>query len=185
MEALLDNTEEKYFQVSNGYSMAYAGSIARLAEKLHALGPEELDVLRCSLRVGVQVDAEVTAADWGSRLTKSPDHLVTEVFGSACAVGYNYNTTTEQWAPFASLVLEASYEATLLAAAETAQRHEWQGSSSVVYLTALGGGVFGNEMAWIEQAIDRACCRLQELPLDVRVVTYSGQVPAGMQALER
>lgn len=185
MELLLNNKEEKYFHVSNGYSMSYPGGIARLAEKLHTLGPEELDALRCSLRVGVQVDAEVTAADWGSRVTKTPDHLVTEVFGSACAVGYNYSTTTEQWAPFASLVLEASYEATLLAAAETAERHGWQGASNVVYLTALGGGVFGNDMAWIESAIDRACSKFQELPLDVRVVTYSGRVPSGLRALER
>ena len=73
------------------------------------------------------------------------DQTVTQVFGSACSVTYSRNPQ-HLWAPFAKLVLEASYEATLLAAAETALRHGGEGGSKRVYLTALGGGVFGNDM---------------------------------------
>ena len=44
------------------------------------------------------------------------------------------------WAPFASLILEAAYEATLSAAMLNAQR----GVSNIVLLTSLRGGAFGN-----------------------------------------
>jgi hypothetical protein len=44
------------------------------------------------------------------------------------------------WEAFASLVLQAAYEATMFAAVLNAQR----GASNVV-LTRLGGGAFGND----------------------------------------
>ena len=56
-----------------------------------------------------------------------------------------------QWKSFASLDLEAAYEATMLAAVLNKQR----GASSVVLLTLLGGGAFGNEAEWISAAIRR------------------------------
>ncbi len=56
------------------------------------------------------------------------------------------------WKPFASLVLEAAYEATMWAAVLNKQR----GASNVVLLTLLGGGAFGNEAEWINAAVRRA-----------------------------
>jgi hypothetical protein len=56
------------------------------------------------------------------------------------------------WEPFASLVLQAEYEATMWAAVLNAQR----GASNVVLLTWLGGGAFGNEDSWIHAAMRRA-----------------------------
>jgi hypothetical protein len=52
------------------------------------------------------------------------------------------------WKPFASLVLEAAYEATMLAAVLNKQR----GASNVVLPTLLGGGAFGNEAEWIQRS---------------------------------
>ena len=49
------------------------------------------------------------------------------------------------WEAFASLILEAAYEATMWAAVLNAQR----GASNVVLLTQLGGGAFGNHDDWI------------------------------------
>ncbi len=51
------------------------------------------------------------------------------------------------WTDFAKLILDAAYEATLLAAVLNASRT----GVNVIYLTMLGGGVFGNEDAWILQ----------------------------------
>jgi hypothetical protein len=68
--------------------------------------------------------------------------------------------------------LDASYEATLLAGLETRQRHDNKQNSGVVYLTLLGGGVFGNEVEWISNAIYRACTRLWDSGLDVRIVVF-------------
>jgi len=41
-----------------------------------------------------------------------------------------------------------------------------------VLLTRLGGGVFGNNDAWIDAAIDRAVGLLAERPLSVLSVSY-------------
>jgi hypothetical protein len=59
---------------------------------------------------------------------------------------------------------------------ENALRHKGEGASTVVYLTAIGGGVFGNRMSWICDAIAAACERFREVNLDVRIVSY-GHVP--------
>jgi O-acetyl-ADP-ribose deacetylase (regulator of RNase III) len=55
------------------------------------------------------------------------------------------------------MVLEASYEATLWSAVIHALKHKNDPRARKVFLTALGGGVFGNDMDWIANAIDKAC----------------------------
>merc|ERR1712232_1550033 len=92
-------------------------------------------------------DTQVTATQWGSQLVEDPNQLVTQVFSSACAIAYNEDfSSPKSWEPFASLVLEAAYEATFHAALLNAKRHKGKQASKVVFLTALGGGVFGNSM---------------------------------------
>ena len=56
----------------------------------------------------------------------------------------------------AQCVLDATYEATLWAAA--IEQAEGRGSGKV-YLTFIGGGVFGNDQRWIDGAIARVSCR--------------------------
>ena len=66
------------------------------------------------------------------------------------------------------MVLEAAYEATLLAAAENAGL----GGTNIVLLTRLGGGAFGNDDEWIHGAMNRALKAAAGLDLDVRLVSY-------------
>ena len=54
----------------------------------------------------------------------------------------------------------------LLIAAEQAGR----GGSGTVLLTRVGGGAFGNDLGWIDDAIDRALERTAGAGLDVRLV---------------
>jgi hypothetical protein len=75
---------------------------------------------------------------------------------------------TAHWKLFASLILEAAYEATMLAAVLNKQR----GDSDVVLLTLLGGGAFGNADEWIHGAIRRALTMMSGFALDVRLVSY-------------
>jgi hypothetical protein len=58
------------------------------------------------------------------------------------------------------------------------------GSSSVVLLTRLGGGAFGNDDAWIDAAMQRALTTAQAFSLDVRIVSF-GAPPPSMLALEK
>ena len=77
------------------------------------------------------------------------------------------------WEPFARVVLQAAYEATLLAAVEQVAA----GGSNKVLLTRLGGGVFGNGAAWIDEAIDRALDLVADAGLDISIVCYGGISP--------
>jgi len=51
-----------------------------------------------------------------------------------------------------------------------------------VLLTRLGGGAFGNDDRWIDDAIERALERVAYTGLDVRLVSY-GTVHQAMQAI--
>ena len=91
-----------------------------------------------------------------------------------------YNRASSfDWAPLACLVLQASYEATLLAAVLNAQAT----GNPRVYLTAVGGGAFGNQREWIVQAMHRALLTVRHWPLQVHIVNYQSIHPA-FQALE-
>jgi hypothetical protein len=94
---------------------------------------------------------------------------VTQAFCSALSCAYDPATPLQAWEPFARLVLDATYEATLRAAALD---REDGGGSGTVWLTFVGGGVFGNRMAWIADAIGRAMGRARGLGLTVQVAHY-------------
>ena len=89
---------------------------------------------------------------------------------------YNNGGSQADWAPFASLILEASYEATLWAAVLHALKHKDDPKARVVLLTQLGGGVFGNDYDWIASAIEKAFIKIREanIALDIKNVCYGG-----------
>ena len=167
------------FDVRGGYTLADDRALDLLSEKIGGLDARAYDDVCAKLRVGVQVGCQVTALDWGRRLVGDRDHAVTQVFGSACSVAYSRNAPAK-WKPLASLVLRASYEATLLVAARNALERPGSESARRVYLTAVGGGVFGNPLSWIGDAVSRALAAADALagvPLDVHLVTYCAPVP--------
>jgi len=95
--------------------------------------------------------------------------MVSQMFCSAVPVAYAKSTTSKDWSTFAQLVLDASYEATLLAAGVLAMKRN---ARVKVYLTMLGGGAFGNRQGWIISAIKRSLKKFSSLPLDVCLVHY-------------
>jgi hypothetical protein len=125
------------------------------------LKPEEVETLRGTLRIGLHHDVEVTDA------AREHRPVVSQAFCSALPVSYT-SVAAPHWRPFASLVLEAAYEATIEAAMLNAQR----GASNVVLLTQLGGGAFGNDSAWILAAMQRALNAALGFDLDVKLVSY-------------
>ncbi|CAK9059377.1 unnamed protein product [Durusdinium trenchii] len=164
-----------FLRVRSGYTEASFRELQRLNRALKGLSEEQLDRLRGKLRIGLHEEVQVTSTAWGAKLVHpSANQLVTQVFGSACSVAYSRDSSRDDWEPVARLILEASYEATLLAALKQAIKHEGREGSNRVFLTCLGGGVFGNSMEWILDAMRRAFLQLKEADLDVRIVTYAG-----------
>ena len=158
--------------MSNGYALATAEGLKAIDAVLHGADAATLDAMRGLLRIGVQSDVEVTDGP-------GPGQLVSQAFCSALPVAYS-RLPPSAWAPFARLVLEAAYEATLLVGIMNAAR----GASNRVLLTRLGGGAFGNEEDWIDNAMERALRITGDRDLDVAIVSY-GRAPGSLREFVR
>ena len=118
-------------------------------------------------------DVEVTEAAGERR------PMVLQAFCSALPVAYT-SIAPSRWKAFASLVLEGAYEATLCAAVHNAQR----GASSIVLLTSLGGGAFGNDESWIVAAMRRALEMMRGTGLEAKLVSYGAPSRALLEVAE-
>lgn len=163
----------KLWTLQNGYALCTEEGLAAIGRHLAGCDEPQLDALRGHLCIGLHWDVEVTDAEGPAR------PVVSQAFCSALPVSYS-GIEAAAWQPFAQLVLDAAYEATLLAACVNAAR----GASNVLLLTRLGGGAFGNDDAWIDAAMERSFARMAGAGLDVRLVSYR-QPPASMLAFER
>ena len=149
---------ESLVDVRNGYTFS---DEARLALAKEAIASHDRDDLMGDLRIGLHEDVEVTFA----RRFEPParPQRVSQAFCSALSCGYASGSLAA-WRPIATLVLDAAYEATLLAAVATSTKRVW--------LTLLGAGAFGNDIAWIENAITRAAACAEGHDLEVIVAHY-------------
>jgi hypothetical protein len=158
------------WRMQNGYALCSLEGLDAIGKHLGALQSEQVDLLRGKLSIGIHRDVEVTDAEGEHR------QLVSQAFCSALPVRYT-SIPSIHWKPFASLILEAAYEATMWAAVLNAQR----GVSNIVLLTSLGGGAFGNEDSWIHAAIRRALEMMSEIDLNVKLVSYGTPSQALLQ----
>jgi len=161
-----------YFEVRNGYTFSDAARLQALAKRLAELDRERL---LGAVKIGLQTDVGVTFA---RRFVEPAEPTsVSQSFCSAISCGYT-REPLELWAPLAGLVLDASYEATLWAAAlHSPARRVW--------LTFVGGGAFGNRKQWIGAAIGRALARLADVDLDVRIAHYRRRDEELVELIER
>mmetsp|Transcript_70186 Transcript_70186/g.217056 ORF Transcript_70186/g.217056 Transcript_70186/m.217056 type:complete len:383 (+) Transcript_70186:51-1199(+) len=170
---------EPLWWAKNGYAESSATLLEHANEKLAAMADDELSKARDSIRIGVHFDCEVTRAG----------HLVAQAFCGAIPVGRSAVKDTKLWQPLAELVLEAVYEATLWSHVLYTAR--FRAAKALpprpLYLTQVGGGVFGNEDSWICNAIGRACSAVRDhsIGLDIRVVHFGGGTPLPYSMLER
>ena len=169
----LGQTVESMWSMENGYAMCSVAGLQAISGHLESLNREQVRVLGGKLRIGVHSDVEVTESDGLRR------QLVSQAFCSALPVAYS-SVPAVHWKPFATLVLQAAYEATMLAAILNAER----GASNVVFLTRLGGGAFGNDDDWIHFAIRNALQIVRGARLDVRLVSYGQPTAAVVQLVQ-
>lgn len=158
------------WRMRNGYALCTDEGLAAIARLLDGAPEDVIDELRESLAIGLHSNVQVTDVVGERR-------LVSQAYCSALPVGYSHLSRSD-WELFARLVLEASYEAVMLAAVEQAAG----GGSNKLLLTRIGGGVFRNGDDWIDGAIDRALGIVSDAGLDVAIVCHGG-VSRGVQAL--
>ncbi len=160
----LGNDDGQLWEMRNGYALATESGLNRVSERLLASNEDQLDELRGRLQIGIQWNTQVTL--------KGCQHLVSQAYCSALPVAYSH-LAPSRWEPFARLILEAAYEATLCAAAVNAQHS----GVRTVYLTALGGGAFGNSRRWILDALERALDLHRDSALDIAMVSFRAPNP--------
>jgi hypothetical protein len=170
MGEALGNHNERLWRMRNGYALPSESGLAHVAQQLATKGEADIDRLRSLLRIGLQLDTEVTLADSGLQ--------VSQAYCSALPVAYTA-LPTKQWEPFAKLILEAAYEATFCAALLNLASH----GNNKLYLTRIGGGVFGNDERWINGAIERAIELYADCALEVSLVAYGAANPANRALL--
>lgn len=154
------NEKLNLWEMRNGYALASQEGLLTINEKLAELTNQERESLKQKLKVGIQWNTEVTQSD--------SKHKVSQIYCSALPVSYT-GIAPKYWEPFARLILEATYEATL----HTALLNAKNNSSNVVYLTLVGGGAFGNDKMWVLESLKKAIQKFKNTPLDVRIVRYS------------
>jgi hypothetical protein len=159
------------WEMRNGYALCSQEGLEQINSHLSLIDETGRDAVRSRLRIGLHWDVQVTRPD--------PAHEVSQAYCSALPVAYSALPSAD-WELFARTVLEATYEACLLAARENMART----GNRVVYLTMVGGGAFGNEADWIIDAMRRAIDLLPGTGLDVRIV-HHWEVHQGCIALER
>ena len=160
----LGNQGQRLWTMRNGYALATESGLADIAKQLKWARESERDELRARLRIGLQWSTQVTVPGC--------EHTVSQAYCSALPVAYS-DLTQNQWEPFARLVLEASYEAVILAGL---LNHEVTGDPRI-YLTLIGGGAFGNEDDWIVESIQRIVEIWVNAPLELNVVSYGRSQP--------
>lgn len=155
----LGNSDDRLWEMRNGYSLATEEGLREITHRLSSASEAQLDELRQLLRIGIQWSTQVTIAD--------SSHTVSQAYCSALPVAYSRHSS-ELWARFAQLILDATYEASFCASI----LNSLSDGNRTLYLTLIGGGAFGNETDWIMSAIHRSVELYQNVELDVAIVSY-------------
>ena len=161
------------WSMKNGYALCSREGLDSISGYLQSLDEVEVEALGGKLRIGLHRDVEVTDADGPDR------QFVSQAFCSALPVAYS-PVPSVYWESFASLILNAAYEATMWSGVLNARR----GKSNVVLLTRIGGGVFGNDDNWIRGATRRALKMVEDVDLDVKLVSLGPPSHAIAQMVE-
>ncbi|MCG1036804.1 hypothetical protein [Polaribacter sargassicola] len=167
----LGNEAHDLWEMKNGYALLSKDGILRINKIISNLSQEEREVLKGKLKVGIQWNTEVTITE--------NKQIVSQIYCSALPVAYS-QLEPWYWASFARVILEATYEATLYAAMLNLQKNK----SNKVFLTLVGGGVFGNDINWILESLFKAIEKFKNVPLDVKIVSYGKSNALLKEAIE-
>lgn len=80
---------------------------------------------------------------------------------------------TSLFEQLAQLLLDAPYKATNLVAIRNLNVN----GNNTLYLTLVGGGVFGNKLSWILSDIRKCVTKYMSYPLDVKINSFYSSNP--------
>lgn len=168
----LGNQGNTLWKMQNGYALPTEDGLRKISRTLEKSTEEYCEELKGLLKIGIQQRTQVTL--------KGCEHHVTQAYCSALPVAYCKHHPNF-WEPFARLVLEASYEATLCAGILNDREEQ----NNKVFLTLLGGGAFGNQLSWIIESMERAILQYSTFGLEIVIVNYGSSNAAVRKLIER
>lgn len=148
---------QKIWEMKNGYLFISEENLKKVNKKILNFNDKKREIAMSVIRYGLVNGAEVTL--------DGTSNFVSQIFCSALPISYNNIKDKKLWEPFARLILDAAYEATLAAALLNKD-------SNKVFLTLIGLGAFGNEEKWVIDAIERALNKYKKYNLEVIIVNY-------------
>ena len=152
--------KKRLWQMQNGYLFTTSENLKQISIIIDKKTLKEYEKIKGKLKIGIQWDTEVTL--------EATNNMVSQIYCSALPISYNNIDNTVDWEIFARLILEATYEATFYLAL---QNFEKTGNNKV-FLTLVGGGVFGNKKEWIIDSIKQSILKFRNTPLDIKIVSY-------------
>ena len=167
-----NNQEQRLWTIKNGYALATLEGLDKITSKLRRFSTSNYEHVKGLLQIGIQHDTEVTISNYAQ--------IVTQIYCSALPVSYS-NVETNKWEAFSRLVLEAMYEATMLASIENCLRT----GNNRLYLTLVGGGAFGNPYGWIADSIVQALNKYKYGGLEIRFISYGKSNQVVKNIIER
>ena len=168
---VLGNHDSCLWEMENGYALVRQDGLLSINSYISNLDFEQREQLKEKLKIGLQWDTEVT-------LTEAK-HVVSQAYCSALPVAYSA-VDSLYWEPFARLILEATYEATLHAALINFEKT----ACDKVFLTLVGAGVFGNKIDWVMDSIKMAITKFLTTPLDIKIISYGSSNRAVLELLK-
>ena len=164
LERLLENDKHGFWIMKNGYLLPTNAGMMKLVNERIRNTKGLAEKIVEELAVGVQWDTELSK----QLQKKSGKRRVCQVYCSAVPVSYS-NTKQEDWEAFARLVLTGAYEATILVGILLAEKKK---KRIPIFLTAIGGGAFGNKVDWIADSMEDVLKKYSEAPVDVTLVHF-------------
>lgn len=159
-----DNSDQQLWEMKNGYALVNREGLQKISKTITNLNSEEYEHLKGLLKVGIQWETEVTI--------DQNKQLVSQIYCSALPVGYSI-IDQDLWEHFAKLILDATYEATF----HTAMINQNTYGCNKLFLTLVGGGVFGNKADWLIETISNNLHKFRYEPLDVQFISYGEKSP--------
>jgi len=122
------------------------------------------EIFNDNLKVGIHLNTPLLS-DYNKK--------VCQVYCSALPISYWMGYSDENLKKiklFAIKLLKYAYKCTMQVAVNKITIEK---PRSTVYLTAVGGGAFGNDITWIQQALIEALYDFEEYPLDVKMIWFT------------
>ena len=167
-----DNDNLQLWKMENGYAFAREEGLRVISDKLKSMDLETYEMVKGMLKVGIQWDTEVTLNE--------RQQIVSQVYCSALPIGYSL-VEENNWEEFARLILAGTYEATIRAGLINSTRT----NNNRIFLTLVGGGVFGNKKEWIIESLLENLQLFKKESLDLRIVSYGTSNPVVQEIIQR